>query len=559
MSYLIPSSHARTNDMKQNNSQQRAHDKPDSSEPHVVCIAIDDLYLFDGQNVPDTPPDNLAIETMVERQFRFLRKPLKIEIGTEGVTISFNQEPAIDRAEAARLAERGARRGADGDYRRAISILKRALELQPSLSEARRDLARAYYELGDIETAKNHIIESLRLNPRDALSLIQLGVIYSTSDNSTAERFLRRALEISPADACALTNLAAILWQRGNVADAIPLFHQAIASKPDYPNPHYGLACAYCATGDIVLARRALDGLFINARESDVRSRPVAEAAQALSGENRTTLAERRYPEALAAVETLRVESERASGYPMRTVEGEFEDTPSVTIQMAWNHGHHYHLLKCRNDLPDFVRAYFTAHELVRLQLETAARQVNKNRRFVLVGANTEGAACRIQAELSELHRKGLARDSKLTTAKELVSIHAGLLCQIPIEMVIDAQIRERFPALAEVQFLCMRTSCMGNIQIGREAAVRRGLPRFAMEKKLALEGAYAILLDHLHPGPTSYAGAYQGEESFPVAQRLFRHWQNRYPQLGPGDEYALVDEFGEILDLRGWIEWHAN
>jgi hypothetical protein len=43
------------------------------------------------------------------------------------------------------------------------------------------------------------------------------------------------------------------------------------------------------------------------------------------------------------------------------------------------------------------------------------------------------------------------------------------------------------------------------------------------------------------------------------VSQRLFRHWQTRCPQLGPGDEYVLVDEFADIVGLRGWYEWKPD
>jgi hypothetical protein len=43
------------------------------------------------------------------------------------------------------------------------------------------------------------------------------------------------------------------------------------------------------------------------------------------------------------------------------------------------------------------------------------------------------------------------------------------------------------------------------------------------------------------------------------VSQRLFRHWLARRPQLGPGDEYALVDEFADLVGLKGWYEWKPD
>ena len=78
----------------------------------------------------------------------------------------------------ARLVERAVKRAREGDYKKAIGIYKRVLELDPSLHEARRDLAMTYMEIGDVENATNHLIEVLRLDPKDAWSWVVLGNLY---------------------------------------------------------------------------------------------------------------------------------------------------------------------------------------------------------------------------------------------------------------------------------------------------------------------------------------------------------------------------------------------
>jgi tetratricopeptide (TPR) repeat protein len=95
--------------------------------------------------------------------------------------------------------------------------LKRVLELQPSLHQARRDLAMSYMEIGDIDNTKNHLIEVLRLNPGDAWSWVVLGNIYAKDQKEwpTAEKFLRRALTIAPTDPWALNGLATLAAHRG--------------------------------------------------------------------------------------------------------------------------------------------------------------------------------------------------------------------------------------------------------------------------------------------------------------------------------------------------------
>jgi hypothetical protein len=75
----------------------------------------------------------------------------------------------------------------------------------------------------------------------------------------------------------------------------------------------------------------------------------------------------------------------------------------------------------------------------------------------------------------------------------------------------------------------------------------------------LALNGAYCLFLDDLYRGACNYAAHYQRSEAFPLSQRLFQHWRSRFPQLGPGDEYDLVDEFADMVGLRDWYEWKAD
>ena len=72
--------------------------------------------------------------------------------------------------------------------------------------------------------------------------------------------------------------------------------------------------------------------------------------------------------------------------------------------------------------------------------------------------------------------------------------------------------------------------------------------PKLILRAGMALNGAYALFLDDLFKGATAYAAAYQRSESFSVSQKLYGHWQSRSQVLGPGDEYALVDEFAARL-----------
>lgn len=43
------------------------------------------------------------------------------------------------------------------------------------------------------------------------------------------------------------------------------------------------------------------------------------------------------------------------------------------------------------------------------------------------------------------------------------------------------------------------------------------------------------------------------------MSERLYQHWKARSVNLGCGDEYQLVDEFADILNLRDWYEWRPD
>jgi Flp pilus assembly protein TadD len=526
-----------------------------------VTIQINDLFEFEGQPVPAQRPDNAVVEAMARRQFEFLRQPIQIEAGDSTVTISFAEESTTAQDEAARLAERAAKRAGEGNYDKAISLWKRVLELNPSLHKARRDLAMACMEASDTENAKNHLIEVLRLNPGDAWGWVVLGNLYAKNQKDwvTGEKFLRRALEIAPNDPWALNGIAAITAQRGQTNEAVNLFEQAIAANPDLPNPYYGLGVTFHRTGKPDLAARALDRLFVSARAHDARAKHVFDQARTLYGTVQDDLMKQQHSEAFKAVENFRAGLEQLSGYPVRVTEGEFRDKTSATIQMAWKRGRDHHLITCRSSLPEELRTHQTAHELSHLQLEAEARKAGTNRFFVTTTATERSVLQRLDGDIRKLQRKGFPTDASQGLVTALIRGLAGFLFNCPLDMLIETRLRERMPALSAGQFVALRMGAQEALGTTTDPKILEVTPKLILRAGMALNGAYALFLDNLYRGATTYALAYQRAESFAVSQRLFRHWQARRPQLGPGDEYALVDEFADMVGLTGWYEWKPD
>ena len=142
-----------------------------------IRLNISDLFEIDPQGGDDAK-DLAAITAHVLKHYAFLPKPIAVTVEGSEVVISFAEEPDAKKEEARRLADRAVKRASEGNYEKAIGIYKRVLELQPSFHSARRDLAMAYVEVGDVESATNHLIEVLRLDPKDAWSWVVLANLY---------------------------------------------------------------------------------------------------------------------------------------------------------------------------------------------------------------------------------------------------------------------------------------------------------------------------------------------------------------------------------------------
>ena len=505
--------------------------------------------------------DHASIVVAVMERFSFLRPPIVVALEGDDVVITYQDEEPSQKSEAERLAERASKRAAEGDYNKAISLWKRVLELQPSLHRARRDLAMALMEVRDVEGAVNHLIEVLRFDPKDAWSWVVLANLYirEKNDNETGEKFLRRALEIAPDDAWALNSLAAVTAERGNIEEAVAIFERAIAANPEFANAHYGLAVALYRDEKFDGALTALQRLFREARMQDARSKPVFDGAREMFARLQAGLAQRGESDAFKAVQNYKAEIEPLAEYPVRIEEAGFEDRVGATIQMAWKHGRSYHLIRTRQGYPKELLAHLEAHELSHLRMETAARRAGTNLFFTTTAKTRETAIRSFAGEIEKWQKQGYSEKTITSVTLALVNGVCGFLFNCPLDMIIERDIHERFPALRPHQFVSVGGMAKEAWQTNNNPEVRKLTPRRVMNASLALNGAYALFLDAMFQGATAYAENYRALDTFSTSRRLWDHWRGRSAQLSPGEEYRLVDDFADIVGLRAWYEWKPD
>ncbi len=485
-----------------------------------------------------------------------------VSVDGDEVVIQFAEESAAAQAEAARLAQKGGKRAAEGDYPKAIELLQRALKLQPSLHSARRDLAMSYVELGDAENATDHLIEVLRLDPADTWSWVVLGNLYlgPKNDPDTGEKFLRKALALKPDDAWALNSVAALAHQRGRYDEAMALFEQAIAANPELANPYYGEAMTLAAMNEPDRAEAVLQRLFTMGLRQDTRTTPVYEQARLLYVKVQEQRARRDESAMFKCVQDYRAELETASGYPVRTQVTEFKDSTGARIQMAWTHGRDHHLLSTRIGYPAELLLHLQAHELTHLKIETAARQEGVNRTFVTTARTEAAALAALQPDADKLRRAGKPAEAVKNLHLALIRGLCGFLYNCPQDMFIERELHQRFPVLRSAQFLSVRQLAAEALAANTNRDFLKVTPRKVLRATLAMNGAWCLFLDDLFAGASAFAAPYRRMENFDMAQRLYQLWRDRASGItGGGAVLSLVDEFAAVLGLRDWYEWRPG
>src|SRR6266542_3692302 len=525
-----------------------------------IRLKVEDLFEIDPQT-DHCPKDLASITAYVLKHYAFLPMPIAVILEGDEVVISYPEEADTKRNEAARLAGRAVKWAGEGDYEKAIGIYKRVLELQPSFHAARRDLAMAYMELGDVENATNHLIEVLRLDPKDAWSWVVLGNLYirEKGDPETGEKFIRRALDIKPDDAWALNSLAVGFQKRGEIQKAVEYFDKAIAVNPEFANPYYGKSLALAEHGQPEAANETLTRLFTTAKMQDSRSQPVFQGARQLYVNVQRELAVRQHSDAFKCVQDYKAAMEKLSGFPIRFEETDFEDMLGATIQMAWKHGRDYHVIKTRRGYDPELLAHLEAHELTHLKLESEARQKGKNLFFATSAQSREAGIRSIAGDIRKLEKQGYSEESITKMTLSIVAGLTGFLFNCPLDMTIERYIRNTFPSLQPAQFLSLRGMALEAAQTNTNPQIRQVTSRKIMQASLALNGAYSLFLDNLFAGASNFSDVYRRFDTFSLSQKLFNRWVEQVDKLEPGDEYKLVDEFAEMTGLRAWYEWKTD
>lgn len=135
-------------------------------------------------------------------------------------------------------------------------LLRRALELDPRLIEARLDLVLLNFHSGDVATARAELEKLLQLDPQYASGRAMRGVFLLRDGQAAEGRVeLDAAVAADPYNPIANAELASLAYKAGNNEEAIRLGRLALLIDSDNVNAYVAIAMAYRRMGSANLAK----------------------------------------------------------------------------------------------------------------------------------------------------------------------------------------------------------------------------------------------------------------------------------------------------------------
>jgi len=140
----------------------------------------------------------------------------------------------------------------------AESSCKKALELEPGLSEGHVALGDLYRKTGWLENSTDEYQAALEIDDSSAEAWLGQGAVFAAQErDSEAEFAMNRAIDLDPDDLRSYYALGAFLFKHGRYADAASVYSR-LANHPNADaSAHSGLGMVYYMIGDFARAAEA--------------------------------------------------------------------------------------------------------------------------------------------------------------------------------------------------------------------------------------------------------------------------------------------------------------
>jgi len=234
-------------------------------EPIVVETNDDGQFQARNVRTGDTTITFVfeGYETIV-RQRPLRAGPVRINVTLEAVTVP----DAVLQANIANEAYQAGREAFNaGSYGEVVSQMQVATEAMEGMPDSAESLGylyalmgRAYLEQRMFQEAAGAYRKWVEYHPGQSAPLIELAQALSESgDPEGAATHFEAAMALEPDDAMTRYNMGVIMINAGNREDGIRKLEEAIELQPEYPAAYKELGYAYAGTEDYAKAVEALE------------------------------------------------------------------------------------------------------------------------------------------------------------------------------------------------------------------------------------------------------------------------------------------------------------
>lgn len=415
---------------------------------------------------------------LIKQSYGFLSPAIDVAIQDGIATIGLQEQRADKISEALKIFQKGVREAQQGAYAKAIKYFSKVIETIPQHVDARRNLAMAHLETGNIPQAKELLQQCIKIDPTNVWSFVLLGNIATKHERAfeVAAFYYEKALSINPDDNILINNFAALSMEMGNIDQARALFEKALKIDSSYPNTYFGLALLYRVTNLPEKALETLEQLFKQPSSEDIRSAPVYKNARGLYLEICTELARKESGVLMHGMIMRKTKLEMATDHPIKIEEDNSLEYISAVSQMAWKHNRDEHRIRYRMR-SEAMTPHLVAHELEHIVLEHEARQIARNKFFTTTARTREYAIGSVADHIAKLQRQGYAEDSITNTILKLTSGLSNQIFNCPLDMVVETNIYNKYPELRHSQLASLHQMHLEALQTFTNPEIRQLTP----------------------------------------------------------------------------------
>lgn len=194
--------------------------------------------------------------------------------------------------------------------------------------------------------------------------------------------------------------------------------------------------------------------------------------------------------------------------------------------------------------------AHLIMHELIHLELITEARTIGENQLFVSGDKEAQLFRSRTGAAQKRLAKAGFDENRIEGFLDMLFNGINSQIFNAPIDLFIEQRLYDRYPALRPIQFLSLLRLNQEAIEGANTEAAKAYSPRFVRDANITLSFTQLFLFRELFG--LDMTGEIKEPRLHKKAKKLYADFLKMRDDKEPGEEYDLVQWWGEDLELKG-------